>query len=367
MGGRRPGDYPKTIAEFHRRFPDDEACLRYLVETRWPDGFRCPGCGSANARLLTTRRLWQCRACRRQTSATAGTVLHRTRLPLTAWFSAAYLMTSLKPGISALQLQRQLGLVSFGTTWVLLHKLRRAMVNPDRRKLAGSVEVDETWIGGKQAGLKGGRQRRGRKALLVAVAVERREKALGRLRLEVVPDASQLTLGDFIARNVEPGSTIISDAWPGYDALDPTSYTHLSLSQAAMKRAGVEPDAVPGVHRVISNLEDLAARHAPRRRGGSSRPLPRRVRVPLQPALLPHGRVRHPARSRNRLSAHNDRAHSLAALGRCDQPATGPGNRPHQGPLLDPDHRAVVIGRRPGRSGRLTASPYILWCAELFG
>jgi transposase-like protein len=164
-------------------------------------------------------------------------------------------MTSLKPGISALQLQRQLGLVSFGTTWVLLHKLRRAMVNPDRRKLTGSVQVDETPIGGKQAGLKGGRQRHGRKALLVAVAVERREKALGRLRSEVVPDASQLTLGGFIARNVEPGSTIISDAWQGYAGLDPALYTHLPLSQAAMRRAGREPDAVPGVHRVVSNLK----------------------------------------------------------------------------------------------------------------
>ncbi len=191
----------------------------------------------------------------RQTSATAGTVLHRTRQPLTAWFTAAYLMTSLKPGISALQLQRQLGLASFGTTWVLLHKLRRAMVNPDRRRLAGTVEVDETWIGGRQADLKGGRQRRGRKALLVGVAVERREMSLGRLRLEILPDASHLTLGDFIARNVEPGSTIVSDAWQGYAGLDPTLYTHLPLSQAALRRAGRESDAVPGVHRVVSNLK----------------------------------------------------------------------------------------------------------------
>jgi transposase-like protein len=255
MGGRKPGDYPGTLAEFHHRFPDDEACLRYLVETRWPDGFRCPGCDSANARLLATRGVWQCRACRRQTSATAGTVLHRTRQPLTAWFTAAYLMTSLKPGISALQLQRQLGLASFGTTWILLHKLRRAMVNPDRRRLAGTVEVDETWIGGKQTDLKGGRQRRGRKALLVGVAVERRETSLGRLRLEVLPDASHLTLGDFIARNVEPGSTIVSDGWQGYTGLEPALYTHLPLSQVAMRRAGMEPDAVPGVHRVISNLK----------------------------------------------------------------------------------------------------------------
>jgi len=255
MGGRKRGDFPRTLPEFYRRFSNEEACLRYLVETRWPDGFRCPACGSDNSHLLTTRRVWQCRGCRKQTSATAGTILHRTRLPLTAWFSAAYLMTSHKPGISALQLQRQLGLASFGTTWALLHKLRRAMVNPDRRKLTGTVEVDETWVGGKQAGLKGGRQRLGRKALLVAVAVERGDKTLGRLRLEVIPAASQETLGDFVARNIEPGSTVVSDAWTGYEALDPNAYTHEAISQAAMKRQGLEPDAVPGVHRVISNLK----------------------------------------------------------------------------------------------------------------
>ncbi len=255
MGARTPGDYPRTLADFYRRFPDVDACLRYLVETRWPQGFRCPRCGSDRAVFLKTRRVWQCRSCRRQTSATAGTVMERSHLPLTAWFTAAYLMTSLKPGVSALQLQRQLGLASFNSAWVLLHKLRRAMVNPLRQPLSGTVEADETWIGGKQAGLKGGRQQHDRKALLVGVAVERMAKGLGRLRLEIVPDASQATLGAFIARNVAPGSTIVSDAWSGYDALSATDYTHLSFSQAAMRRAGLEPDAVPGVHRVISNLK----------------------------------------------------------------------------------------------------------------
>jgi len=182
-------------------------------------------------------------------------VLHRTRLPLTTWFAAAYLAASLKPGVSALQLQAQLGISRYETAWLLLHKLRRAMVDPDRSRLAGTVEVDETWVGGKQAGLKGGRQRKNRKALMVAVAVERREKSLGRLRLEVVPDDSAATLGAFIARNIEPGSTVVSDAWPGYTGLAARDYTHLSLSQAAMKRAGLEGDAVPGVHRVVSNLK----------------------------------------------------------------------------------------------------------------
>jgi len=267
MGARTLGDYPRTLAGFHRRFSDEEACLRYLVETRWPDGFRCARCGSDHAYFLNTRRLWECGNCRHQTSATAGTVLERSRLPLTTWFTAAYLVASLKPGISALQLSQQLAL-RYETAWFLLHKLRRAMVNPLRGRLSGEVEVDETWIGGKQAGLKGGRQRHDRKALLVAVAVERHLKALrpdgtapphanylGRLRLEVVPDASGATLGAFIERNVEPGSTIISDAWQGYGGLAATGYTHLSFSQVALRRAGLEPDAVPGVHRVVSNLK----------------------------------------------------------------------------------------------------------------
>jgi len=255
MGGKNLGDYPRDLGEFYRRFHDDDACLRYLVETRWPAGFRCPECGGSDAGQLTTRRVWVCRSCRHHTSATAGTVLHRTRLPLTTWFAAAYLVASLKPGISALQLQAQLGISRYETAWVLLHKLRRAMVDPDRIRLAGTVEVDETWVGGKQVGLKGGRQRKGRKALMVVVAVERREKSLGRLRLEVVPDDTFETLGAFIARNIEPGSTVVSDAWPGYTGLAAKDYTHLSLSQSAMKRAGLEGDVVPGVHRVASNLK----------------------------------------------------------------------------------------------------------------
>jgi hypothetical protein len=129
------------------------------------------------------------------------------------------------------------------------------MVNPDRSRLSGTVEVDETWIGGKQAGLKGGRQRKGRKAIEVVVAVERREKSLGRLRLEIVGDDGSETLYDFIRRNVEPGSLIVSDAWPGYSGIEPEIYDHQSVSQAAQKRLGGSPSAVPGVDRVTSNLK----------------------------------------------------------------------------------------------------------------
>jgi len=150
-------DFPKSLKEFQARFPDDERCRAYLTTCRWPEGFRCRHCGAASAFELPRRGLWQCKACDRQTSVTAGTVLHRRRVPLTVWFWATYLVTTHTPGLSAVQLQRQLGL-SYETAWALLHKLRRAMVNPEREPLKDKVEVDETYLGGHEVGLKGGRQ-----------------------------------------------------------------------------------------------------------------------------------------------------------------------------------------------------------------
>ncbi len=255
MGGRTTGDYPRTLAGFYRQFPDDAACFDYLVETRLPGGFRCPGCGSGDAILLTERRTFACRSCRKHTSATAGTTLHKSKVPLHAWFQAAWLMTSLAPGISALQLSRQLGL-RFATTWLLLHKLRRATVNPEREPLRGEIEMDDAWIGGAQAGLKGGHQRAGRNALQVVVAVERRsDTSLGRVRMGVIASDDAKTLGAFVAASIAPGSTVFSDAHRGYPA-DPAAYTHRPLSQRAMKRqTGKHTSAAPGVDRVISNLK----------------------------------------------------------------------------------------------------------------
>ena len=130
---------------FQRRFPTDEACGEYLVAVRWPRGFRCPSCGHDRGWRLE-RRLptFECAGCDRQISVTAGTVMHRSHLPLTTWFWAAYLMATHSNGISALQLQGQLGIGSYKTAWLLARKLRRAMVDPERLPLAGLVEIDET-------------------------------------------------------------------------------------------------------------------------------------------------------------------------------------------------------------------------------
>ena len=173
--------FPAGLQQFQRQFADEAACREYLEACRWPDGFRCPRCGHGRAFPLREWRRRECAKCRYQASLTAGTVFHRTRTPLTVWFWAAYLMTTDKRGISALLLQRQLTLRRYETAWLIMHTLRRAMVNAPREPLDGDVEIDDTWIGGPQPGLRWSRQLKGRKAAIVLVAVEKRGERSGRV------------------------------------------------------------------------------------------------------------------------------------------------------------------------------------------
>jgi len=242
-------DFPKSLKEFQARFREDDACRAYLAACRWPNGFRCTRCGQGAAFELPQRRLWQCKACGRQTSLTAGSALHRTRLPLTVWFWATYLVTTHTPGLSAVQLQRQLG-ISYESAWALLHKLRRAMVNPEREALKDRVEVDETYLGGPEAGLKGGRQLL-EKALIVG-AVEVRGKAAGRVRLQVVPDASARSLTGFVKRTIAPGTLILTDGWGAYAPLSDMGYRHRPRTQGPPERAA---KLLPHIHRVFGNLK----------------------------------------------------------------------------------------------------------------
>ena len=125
-------------------FPDDDACAAWLIEMRWPDGFVCPACGHEKGWALRRKaHTFECAGCRRQTSVTAGTILHASKLPLTVWFWAAYLTATHSNGISALQLQKQLGIGSYRSAWLLAHKLRASMVDPERNPLSGLVEIDE--------------------------------------------------------------------------------------------------------------------------------------------------------------------------------------------------------------------------------
>jgi len=251
----RPG-FPKSLLQFQSEFATEEACQQYLAACRWPDGFVCPRCGHRHAYDVEKQRLWQCASCRHQVSLTSGTVLHNTRTPLTVWFWAAYLMTTDKRGISATLLQRQLGLPRYETAWMMLHKLRRAMVNATREPLRGDVEVDDTWIGGPQAGLRGSRQLKGRRATLVLVAVEKRGRGSGRVRMAVIPDFRKATITKFLTQNVATGSTIYTDGLKSFAGLEEAGFKHIPRTQPRRTelRKGAK-SVVPLADRAIGNLK----------------------------------------------------------------------------------------------------------------
>jgi len=236
--------------EFQSWFATDADCLDYLDWLRWPEGFVCPECGHPGGWLVADGR-YKCAACGKRTSVTAGTLFDRRRTPLTVWFAACWMFATAKDGVSALSLQRSLEIGSYPTAWAMLHPLRQVLVRPGRDRLAGRVEVDETYIGGEEPGLRGGRAR-GKKAL-VGVAVEVREpRGYGRCRMEIVGDGSAASLHPFVARHVEPGATVITDAWMGYHGLAGLGYAHRRRSQRAARARGEDPGALPGVHRAAS-------------------------------------------------------------------------------------------------------------------
>jgi transposase-like protein len=242
-------DFPRDLADFERRFATEAACRQYLIRLRWPDGFRCPRCKREKA-WPVRGTLLQCAGCGRQRSVTAGTIFQDTHTPLTTWFRAMWWVTSQKTGVSALGAQRVLGLGSYKTAWTWLHKLRRAMVRPGRDRLAGYVEVDETYIGGVHPGRRG---RRTQTKALVAVAVEVDGRRIGRIRLRRIPDASADSLIDFVQDAVEPRSRVHTDGWLGYEPLRRHGYKHdVTFLEGQPQSAS---QLLPHVHRVVSLLK----------------------------------------------------------------------------------------------------------------
>ncbi len=209
-------DYPGTYREFALMFPDPDACTTYLEKLRWPRGLVCPSCGAVGQAWRQTRGRRVCPQCRHQCSVTAGTILEKTRSPLTTWLEAAWLVTTAKNGLSAKTLERTLG-VSYRTAWAMLHRFRVAMVRAERERLCGEVEVDETLVGGVARGGKRGRETNKE---VVVIAVETLQpKGFGRVRLRRIPDASGDHLVPFVCDVVLPGSEVHTDGWKGYNAL----------------------------------------------------------------------------------------------------------------------------------------------------
>lgn len=243
--------YPGSAGDFYAWFSSDADCLDYLEWMRWPGGFVCPGCASGGGWRLGDGR-FKCQGCGVRTSVTAGTIFDRTRTPLTVWFAACWHFASGKDGISALSLKRTLEIGSYQTAWAMLHRFRSVLVRPGRDRLSGRVEVDETYIGGHEPDLPGGRARG--KKVLVGVAVEVREpKGFGRCRMAPLADLSAPTLHAFVKDHIEPGSLVITDGWAGYRGLSKSGYDHDQRSQRAARTRGEDTrSSFPGVHRVAS-------------------------------------------------------------------------------------------------------------------
>lgn len=250
-------DFPTSLFDFTRRFSTDEACWKYLVQMRWRDGIPAhPKTGEPPVYFKAPRKLWQF-ADGYQMSATVGTVMDRTKIPLTKWFWAAYLVATHTPGISALQLSKQFG-IRYETVYMMLQKLRAGLVDPDRTKLAGTVEVDETFIGGRKRVVRG-RGALGKAIVVGAVEVvhyqdkhKRNKVRAGRVRLRVIPDASSDVLMKFLKENVTKGSVVRTDGWKGYLPVPRNGFDHdVLVGETSVEVA----EQLVHIHRVFSNLK----------------------------------------------------------------------------------------------------------------
>jgi transposase-like protein len=240
-------DYPVTLLELEKRFSNEEACRDYLFKLRWPDGFRCPHCGHEKAWSIN-RDLYECAYCNFQTSVIAGTIFQDTKKPVCLWFRAIWYITSQKYGANALGLQRILGLGSYRTAWAWLHKIRRAMVRPRRDRLSGTVEIDESYLGGEKPG-KRGRGATGK--ALVMIAAQCDGTRIGRIRLKRIKDASGNSLEAATQEAVEDGVVVRTDGWKGYNRLMHLGYTH----EIVRPSADVGDNLLPHCHRVASLLQ----------------------------------------------------------------------------------------------------------------
>lgn len=243
------GEYPRHLLDFEAGFGTEERCRAYLARLRWPEGFRCPRCRHVSAWHQTARPELVCAACHAFVSVTAGTIFHRSHVPLRVWFKAIWWVSGQKTGVSAMGLQQGLELGSYRTAWLLLQKLRRAMVRPDRDPLTGAVEVDDAFIGGVEPGVKG---RETLKKAKIAVAVEiPRRRRLGRVRLQHVQDFSAASLVPFIQASVAPKARVITDGWLGYASLRAEGYRHTRR----VAPPGTPNRLLPHVHLILSLLK----------------------------------------------------------------------------------------------------------------
>jgi transposase-like protein len=246
-------DYPRNWNEFLDWFATEEACLAYLERLRWVAGFVCPRCGTAAEAYRASRTRLMCRACQHQSTVTAGTIFEKTRTPLRVWLAAAWYLTNQKQGVSALGLQRVLGLGSYETAWTMLHRFRHAMVRPGRERLQGLVEVDETYLAltDRQEPLTAVGRKSSTAKVLVVIAVETLQpKGFGRIRLRRIANDSASCVIPFVQEAIEPGAQVRTDGSAAYRSLKELGYDH----QRTVMLGSDAPAHVSmaGVHRVAA-------------------------------------------------------------------------------------------------------------------
>lgn len=252
-----PGkDYPQNWNDFLDWFATEESCLDYLERLRWPNGFVCPRCASIGQAYRASRTRLMCRACHHQGSVTAGTIFDKTRTPLRVWLAAAWYLTNQKQGVSALGLQRVLGLGSYQTAWTMLHRFRRAMVRPGREQLKGLVEVDETYLAitDRQDPISPIGRKSNTTKVLVVMAVEiLQPKGFGRIRLRRIPKDSATHVIPFVQDVIVPGAQVRTDGSAAYRSLTELGYIH---ERTVMLGSDVPAHvSMAGVHRVASLVQ----------------------------------------------------------------------------------------------------------------
>ena len=241
-------EYPMSFRQFIKGFSTEEKCRDYLYKLRFSKGFVCPKCNHGGY-WKVGELLYTCKNCRHQTSVIAGTIFQNTRKPLTDWFIAIWWVTTQKNGASAQGLQQVLELKSYETAWAWLHKIRKAMVNPNRSKLSGTVEIDEALIGGVATGKRG---RGAENKVLIVIAVELDGKKVGRCRMSIIGDASANSLHAFVSENIEKGSSVITDGWNGYNGIEALGF---SRSIHVQKNEEDFSKLLPHVHTITSLLK----------------------------------------------------------------------------------------------------------------
>ena len=243
--------YPKNFEEFLDKYATEKDCMNYIAEVRWGEtGFVCPKCGAKGA-YISKDDLRCCKICNQKTSVMSGTVFHRSKKSLRLWFHVMWWVVSQKNGCSAMNLKNVMDFNSYETAWTWLHKLRKVMVDPNRTRLNGNVEVDESFIGASETEVTG---RETVKKILIAVVVEVKSGgSMGRIRLQRIKDASSDELLPFIMNNIEKGSTVITDGWSSYSSLSKNGYNHVIHNISKSDKPADE--LLPHVHIVISLIK----------------------------------------------------------------------------------------------------------------